>query len=113
MTSFTKSTASRRRRKPKSWRSERPSMPNPDDGTLANDGIPRHVAIIMDGNSRWARSHGADRDTGHEAGTENIRQIIEAFGDRGVQYLTLYAFSTENWGRPKDEVTGLMRILSI
>jgi undecaprenyl diphosphate synthase len=74
--------------------------------------VPTHVAIIMDGNGRWARQRGLPRMAGHRAGTENIRRIIERFADYGVQCLTLYAFSTENWARPKAEVNGLMRILS-
>ena len=74
--------------------------------------VPNHVAIIMDGNGRWARQRGLSRMAGHRAGTENIRQVIERFADCGVKYLTLYAFSTENWNRPRPEVQGLMRILS-
>ncbi|HEY8492040.1 MAG TPA: polyprenyl diphosphate synthase [Dehalococcoidia bacterium] len=74
--------------------------------------VPRHVAIIMDGNGRWARQRGLSRQAGHRAGTENIRRIIEHFGRRGVQCLTLYAFSTENWGRPKSEVRGLFQLIS-
>jgi undecaprenyl diphosphate synthase len=66
----------------------------------------------MDGNGRWARARGRSRLAGHRAGTENLRRVIERFADYGVQYLTLYAFSTENWSRPKPEVRGLMRILS-
>ena len=73
--------------------------------------IPRHIAIIMDGNGRWAQSRGLTRIEGHKAGTENLRQIIRASVDFNVKYLTIYAFSTENWGRPKDEVKGLMTIL--
>jgi undecaprenyl diphosphate synthase len=73
--------------------------------------LPRHVAVIMDGNGRWARERGLSRQAGHRAGTENIRRNIEHFAQRGVQYLTLYAFSTENWKRSKREVEGLMRIL--
>ncbi|MBN1230839.1 MAG: isoprenyl transferase [Anaerolineales bacterium] len=72
--------------------------------------IPQHIAIIMDGNGRWARSRGLPRIAGHRAGTENIRQIIKACVEFGVKYLTVYAFSTENWGRPQEEVSGLMRI---
>lgn len=72
--------------------------------------IPRHIAIIMDGNGRWARKRGLPRLAGHRAGTENLRQIIEACVEFGVKYLTIYAFSTENWGRPADEVEGLMNI---
>ncbi|MBI5947654.1 MAG: isoprenyl transferase [Chloroflexi bacterium] len=74
--------------------------------------VPRHVAIIMDGNGRWATQRGLPRAAGHRAGTENIRRIIERFGDHGVQYLTLYAFSTENWNRPQPEVQALIRLLS-
>ena len=73
--------------------------------------IPEHVAIIMDGNGRWAESRGLPRFEGHKAGTENLRQIIKASVEFGVKHLTIYAFSTENWGRPKDEVNGLMTIL--
>lgn len=73
--------------------------------------IPEHVAIIMDGNGRWAESHGVPRFEGHKAGTENLRQIIKASVEFGVKHLTIYAFSTENWGRPKEEVNGLMTIL--
>jgi undecaprenyl diphosphate synthase len=72
--------------------------------------IPRHIAIIMDGNGRWAKKRGLPRLAGHRAGTENLRQIIEACVEFGVKYLTIYAFSTENWGRPADEVEGLMKI---
>jgi len=72
--------------------------------------IPVHVAIIMDGNGRWARARGLPRLAGHRAGTENLRRIIEACVDFGIKYLTIYAFSTENWGRPVDEVEGLMNI---
>jgi undecaprenyl diphosphate synthase len=73
--------------------------------------IPRHIAIIMDGNGRWALARGLPRLAGHRAGTENLRQVIEACGEFGIEYLTIYAFSTENWGRPIEEVQGLMRIL--
>lgn len=72
--------------------------------------IPTHIAIIMDGNGRWARERGLPRLAGHRAGTENLRRIIEACVEFGVTYLTIYAFSTENWGRPFDEVEGLMNI---
>ncbi len=73
--------------------------------------IPTHVAIIMDGNGRWAQKRGLPRLAGHRAGTENLREIIKACAEFGVKYLTIYAFSTENWGRPADEVEGLMHIL--
>jgi undecaprenyl diphosphate synthase len=73
--------------------------------------IPTHVAIIMDGNGRWARSRGLPRLMGHRQGVENIRPILNASVEFGIQYLTIYAFSTENWSRPLDEVRGLMTIL--
>ncbi|HDD55854.1 MAG TPA: isoprenyl transferase [Chloroflexi bacterium] len=72
--------------------------------------IPTHVAIIMDGNGRWALEKGLPRFAGHKAGTENLREVIEASVEFGIQYLTIYAFSTENWKRPQDEIQGLMRI---
>ena len=72
--------------------------------------VPQHIAIIMDGNGRWARARGLPRLAGHRAGTENLRRIIESCVELGVKYLTVYAFSTENWGRPEDEVKGLMGI---
>ena len=74
--------------------------------------IPTHVAIIMDGNGRWAKQRGIPRHMGHRAGTENIRTVVETFADYQVKYLTLYAFSTETWKRPRSEIQGLMRILS-
>jgi len=73
--------------------------------------VPHHVAIIMDGNGRWARERGLPRLAGHQAGTENTRRIIESCVEHGVRILTLYAFSTENWQRPRDEVEGLLTIL--
>ena len=72
--------------------------------------IPTHIGIIMDGNGRWALARGLPRMAGHRAGTENLRRIIEACIEFGIKYLTIYAFSTENWGRPMEEVQGLMRI---
>ena len=75
--------------------------------------VPRHVAIIMDGNGRWAQERGKSRQAGHRAGTENIRRVIEQFAARRVEYLTLYAFSTENWSRPRREVQALMRVLAL
>lgn len=73
---------------------------------------PSHVGIIMDGNGRWAQQRALPRAAGHRAGTENIRRVIERFADHGVRYLTLYAFSTENWGRPQSEVQLLIRLVS-
>lgn len=78
---------------------------------LPPEKIPRHVAIIMDGNGRWARQRGLPRLAGHRAGTENLRRILEACVEFGIQILTIYAFSTENWYRPPNEVRGLMSIL--
>jgi len=82
-----------------------------DDSYEIEGKTPKHVAIIMDGNGRWALSRGLPRIAGHRAGTENLRRIFEGCGELGIKYLTLYAFSTENWGRPAEEVRGLMRIL--
>lgn len=73
--------------------------------------VPTHVAIIMDGNGRWARARGLPRVAGHQAGTENLRRVIRACVEFGIKYLTIYAFSTENWDRPREEVEGLMNIL--
>ena len=73
--------------------------------------IPVHVAIIMDGNGRWAQRRGMPRIRGHQVGVESVRAIVRACRKAGVRYLTLYAFSVENWVRPKDEIGGLMRIL--
>jgi len=80
-------------------------------GTAPQPLIPAHVAIIMDGNGRWALARGLPRLAGHRAGTENLRRIITACVEFGVKYLTIYAFSTENWGRPREEVDGLMHIV--
>jgi undecaprenyl diphosphate synthase len=85
----------------------------PDEHEAATDPIvPRHVAIIMDGNGRWAQQRGLPRIKGHEAGTENIRRITSRAGELGISYLTFWAFSTENWSRPEDEVEGILRILA-
>jgi len=73
--------------------------------------IPKHVAIIMDGNGRWAERHGKERAEGHEHGVESVRSVVEGAGEIGVKHLTLYAFSTENWDRPKAEVDALMGLL--
>jgi undecaprenyl diphosphate synthase len=73
--------------------------------------LPRHVAIIMDGNGRWAKKKGAMRIFGHKNAVQSVRDVTEGCGELGIKYLTLYAFSTENWGRPKEEVEGLMELL--
>jgi len=75
---------------------------------LIKDKVPKHVAIIMDGNGRWAAQFGNERTFGHEHGVEAVRSVVEGAGEIGVEYLTLYAFSTENWSRPKEEVDALM-----
>jgi undecaprenyl diphosphate synthase len=79
--------------------------------SICSDRIPRHVAIIMDGNGRWAEARGLERNAGHRAGIEAVRDVLRAANDFGVRFLTLYAFSSENWGRPQDEVRELMRLL--
>jgi undecaprenyl diphosphate synthase len=73
--------------------------------------LPRHVAIILDGNGRWAEKRGLPRLDGHRAGVKNIRRILRCLGKHGVEYVTLYAFSTENWNRPADEVNGIFDIM--
>jgi undecaprenyl diphosphate synthase len=73
--------------------------------------IPRHIAIIMDGNGRWAKERGLPRTEGHRRGADSVEQVVEACNDVGVEFLTLYAFSTENWKRPKSEVDSLMKML--
>ena len=78
----------------------------------AGERIPRHIAIIMDGNGRWAKKRGLPRTAGHAAGSEVFRKIAYACRDLGVEYLTVYAFSTENWNRPSDEVTAIMKLLN-
>lgn len=80
---------------------------------MANSVIPSHVAIIMDGNGRWAKQRGKIRSFGHQKGAENVEKVCENFFSKGVKTLTLYAFSTENWSRPKEEVDELMRLLTL
>ena len=79
--------------------------------SIDKSNVPQHVAIIMDGNGRWAKKQGEDRVFGHHEGVNSVREIVEACGEIGVKYLTLYAFSTENWNRPKEEVDALMELL--
>jgi undecaprenyl diphosphate synthase len=86
-----------------------PSAPHLSPDTKAN--LPRHVAIIMDGNGRWAKERHLPRIEGHRAGADSARIIIRTAGELGIKYLTLYAFSVENWNRPKDEVDALMKYL--
>ena len=73
--------------------------------------LPRHIAVIMDGNGRWAKGKGAARIFGHRNAIQAVKDVTEGCGELGIKYLTLYAFSTENWGRPKEEVEGLMELL--
>ncbi len=84
-----------------------------DNYPLDPSRIPSHIAIIMDGNGRWARSCGRERTEGHVAGVNTVRRITESASRLGVKYLTLYAFSTENWGRPRAEVDALMHLISM
>src|SRR3982751_326372 len=79
--------------------------------TIDLNRLPKHIAIIMDGNGRWAKEQGQDRLFGHFHGVESVRNIVEGSAELGIQYLTLYAFSTENWDRPEYEVVGLMELL--
>ena len=87
-------------------------MSDKADNTVATaDGrVPVHVAVIMDGNGRWARARGMPRQAGHRAGVRSVRETVETAAKRGVRYLTLFAFSSENWRRPPDEVSSLMRL---
>ena len=73
--------------------------------------LPSHIALIMDGNGRWAQARGQERSEGHRAGVEALRRIVKDSGDLGVQHLTVFSFSTENWGRPRTEVSFLMSLL--
>ena len=82
------------------------------DLNLKKEQIPRHVAVIMDGNGRWAKKRGLPRVAGHRIGAESLREVLKASAEFGIEYLTVYAFSTENWRRPKEEVEFLMGLLS-
>src|SRR5215475_11874900 len=75
--------------------------------------VPSHVAIIMDGNGRWAKSRGLPRTAGHKKGADALRNVLNACRDAGVKYLTIYAFSSENWKRPSDEISDLMQLLKL
>ncbi len=78
---------------------------------MSDSAIPRHVAIIMDGNGRWAQARGLPRKAGHRAGAESVREAVDACLDLGIPFITLYAFSSENWSRPEKEVAALMKLL--
>jgi undecaprenyl diphosphate synthase len=91
--------------------SKQPAKAKHERGPESHGACPQHVAIIMDGNGRWAQQRGLSRQAGHRAGTENIRTVIRAFAERSVKFLTLYAFSTENWKRPRSEINPLMRLI--
>lgn len=78
---------------------------------INTENLPKHIAIIMDGNGRWAKSQGKERSFGHENAIQAVREAVEASAEAGVKFLTLYAFSTENWNRPKEEVDALMKLL--
>ena len=79
---------------------------------MSKGNFPTHVAIIMDGNGRWAKRRRLPRTAGHKAGVEAVKKVVRAAGEIDLKYLTLFTFSTENWSRPKSEVTALMRLLS-
>src|SRR5262245_19215359 len=81
------------------------------EAILQGGSLPRHVAIIMDGNGRWAKSRGLPRLAGHRAGVEPVRVTVRAAAELGIEALTLYAFSVENWNRPRIEINGLMQVL--
>ncbi|MCA9848997.1 MAG: di-trans,poly-cis-decaprenylcistransferase, partial [Dehalococcoidia bacterium] len=83
------------------------------EDSVGSGGLPRHVAIIMDGNGRWARARGLPRIEGHRRGVASLREIVRHAGDIGIEVLTLYAFSSENWSRPADEVGELMGLLKL
>ena len=91
-------------------------FPNPPAGldprSLDPARVPAHVAVIMDGNGRWAKKRALNRLKGHKAGIEAVRETIRCASDVGVRYLTIYSFSSENWKRPQDEVTGLMNLFA-
>lgn len=90
-----------------------PNIPeNINISDLDTTNIPEHVAIIMDGNGRWAKAHGKTRLHGHKAGVDSVREVVRCASDLGVKFLTVYSFSTENWNRPKEEVTGLMDLFA-
>lgn len=88
-------------------------VPRHVDGSGPGHPVPRHVAIIMDGNGRWAQAKGLPRVAGHRQGAEAARKVVRAAGEAGVECLTLYAFSSENWRRPQDEINDLMGLLSL
>ncbi len=83
----------------------------PHNKVLSIDSIPRHVAVIMDGNGRWAKKRGLPRSMGHKKGAETVRRVIENASEFGVEYLTLFGFSSENWNRPEQEIKDLMKLL--
>ncbi len=89
------------------------AVPMPAKKTEELSSIPRHIAIIMDGNGRWAKERGLPRTEGHRVGAESVRAVTEGCAELGVEYLTLYAFSSENWKRPKREVDALMKLLEL
>ena len=80
--------------------------------TQNDNHIPQHVAVIMDGNGRWAREQGEERLYGHRHGVDAVREVVRTAAETGVRYLTVYAFSTENWGRPEAEVDGIMTLIA-
>lgn len=96
----------------KFFRTDRKKETENKDISIDLNNIPRHIAIIMDGNGRWAKERNLPRAIGHKAGVEAIREVVKECSVLKVKYLTLYAFSTENWKRPKDEINALMSLLA-
>lgn len=88
----------------------KPQKLKQSDTSKTNGGFPRHIAIIMDGNGRWAKDRGLPRVAGHKAGAESVRKTVEACVEKNIRHLTLFTFSSENWRRPKKEVTGLLEL---
>ncbi|MDE5945445.1 MAG: di-trans,poly-cis-decaprenylcistransferase [Rikenella sp.] len=83
-----------------------------NDNHITPSAVPRHVAVIMDGNGRWARGQGEERLFGHRHGVDAVREVVRTAAEAGIEYLTVYAFSTENWGRPTEEVDGIMTLIA-
>lgn len=92
---------------------EKTNQPHTSEPSTPLSSIPNHIGIIMDGNGRWAQNRGLPRLAGHQKGVDNIRPVLESCVQHGIKALTIYAFSTENWNRPQEEVNGLMRILGL
>ncbi|NBO19704.1 MAG: di-trans,poly-cis-decaprenylcistransferase, partial [Proteobacteria bacterium] len=93
------------------WSKRQSPNTSAPSAALNPETLPRHVAVIMDGNGRWARARGLPRTAGHKKGAESLRTVMNACRDAGVKHLTIYAFSSENWRRPQEEISDLMQLL--